>query len=179
MQAKNKTTTGPLLLRIALILLCMTLFSTSMLSGLYAKYIAKDNGDDDARVATFEVDVDGNFADGITVNASQGDLDGTYTFSVENNSEVAITYDLLITFEVEPSFFDIALSNPVGTDIMGILDGNTITFSKIGSLAPGAKGDPYTVTFILDLDKFTEKVSGESVSKTVSFTATIRCTQID
>lgn len=179
MQAKNKTTTGPLLLRIALILLCMTLFSTSMLSGLYAKYIAKDNGDDDARVATFEVDVDGNFADGITVNASQGDLDGTYQFTVENKSEVAVYYDLLITFTEDVSFCNVALTNPVGSDILGIQDGDTITFSKIGSLAPGAKGDPYTVTFILDLDKFTKDETGSSVEKTVSFTAIIRCTQID
>ena len=157
MQAKNKTTTGPLLLRIALILLCMTLFSTSMLSGLYAKYIAKNDGNDDARVATFEVDVDGNFADGITVNASQGDLDGTYTFSVENNSEVAITYDLLITFEVEPSFFDIALSNPVGTDIMGILDGNTITFRVTAFDEKGKIGEGTHKRAIVTAQRFLDK----------------------
>lgn len=178
MHGKKKTTTGPLLLRIALILLCMTLFSTSMLSGLYAKYTAKNNGEDSARVAKFNVEAAGLSGD-ITVDASQGDLDGSYQFSVENKSEVAVYYDLLITFTEEVSFCNVALANPAGTDVLGIKDGNTITFSKIGSLAPGAKGDPYTVTFILDLDKFTVEVSGESVSKAVSFTATIRCTQID
>ena len=149
-----------------------------MLSGLYAKYIAKNNGEDSARVAKFNVEAAGLSGD-ITVDASQGDLDGSYQFSVENKSEVAVYYDLLITFTEEVSFCNVALANPAGTDVLGIKDGNTITFSKIGSLAPGAKGDPYTVTFILDLDKFTVEVSGESVSKAVSFTATIRCTQID
>jgi hypothetical protein len=40
-------------------------------------------------------------------------------------------------------------------------------------------GTEHTLTFHLDLNAFTQGVSGESVSKAVSFTATIRCTQID
>lgn len=178
MHGKKKTTTGPLLLRIALILLCMTLFSTSMLSGLYAKYTAKNDGDDSARVAKFDVEAAGLSGD-VTVDASAGQTNGEYKFTVTNKSEVAVSYDLVITFTEDVPFCNVALANPAGTDVLGIKDGNTITFSKIGSLAPGAKGDPYTVTFILDLDEFTKNASSESVSKTVSFTATIRCTQID
>ena len=176
MHGKKKTTTGPLLLRIALILLCMTLFSTSMLSGLYAKYTAKNNGEDSARVAKFNVTADW---EDVTVVASSVKTNGEYQFTVTNKSEVAVSYDLVITFTEDVPFCNVALANPAGTDVLGIKDGNTITFSKIGSLAPGAKGDPYTVTFILDLDEFTKNASGESVSKTLTFTATIRCTQID
>ena len=175
MHGKKKTTTGPLLLRIALILLCMTLFSTSMLSGLYAKYIAKNNGEDSARVAKFNVEAVGLSGD-ITVDASAGKTNGEYKFTVTNNSEVAVSYDLVVTF-------DQAL--PAGVSLtlqdygLSISEGNTFTFSKIASLAPGMAGTEHTLTFQLDLNAFTEKVSGESVSKTVSFTATIRCTQID
>lgn len=175
MHGKKKTTTGPLLLRIALILLCMTLFSTSMLSGLYAKYIAKNNGEDSARVAKFDVEAAGLSGD-ITVDASIGQTNGEYKFTVTNKSEVAVSYDLVVTF-------DQALPDGVSLTLQGyglsISEGNTFTFSKIASLAPGMVGTEHTLTFQLDLNAFTEEVSGESVSKTVSFTATIRCTQID
>ena len=175
MHGKKKTATGPLLLRIALILLCMTLFSTSMLSGLYAKYIAKNNGEDSARVAKFNVEAAGLSGD-ITVDASIGQTNGEYKFTVTNKSEVAVSYDLVVTF-------DQALPDGVSLTLQGyglsITDGNTVTFSKIASLAPGMVGTEHTLTFQLDLNAFTEEVSGESVSKTVSFTATIRCTQID
>ena len=176
MQAKNKTTTGPLLLRIALILLCMTLFSTSMLSGLYAKYTAKNDGGDDARVALFKVDVDGNLADGIIVNASVGDTQGKYTFTVTNDSEVAVRYDLIVTFDQTlPAGVSLALQD-YG---LSLSDGNTYTFHNIASLAPGTTGTTHTLIFTLDPDAFTKSESGSSVTKTVSFTATIRCTQID
>ena len=86
MHGKKKTATGPLLLRIALILLCMTLFSTSMLSGLYAKYIAKNNGEDSARVAKFNVEAAGLSGD-ITVDASAADV-----AKVTVNQELAAQY---------------------------------------------------------------------------------------
>ena len=172
MQAKNKTTTGPLLLRIALILLCMTLFSTSMLSGLYAKYTAKNDGNDDARVALFKVEA--GWSENVTVNASVGDTQGKYTFTVTNDSEVAVRYDLIVTFDSLPAWLSVSLGSS-----MSIKDGNTYTFHNIASLAPGTTGTIHTLTFTMDPDAFTKSESGSSVTKTVSFTATIRCTQID
>lgn len=174
MQAKNKTTTGPLLLRIALILLCMTLFSTSMLSGLYAKYTAKNDGNDDARVALFKVEA--GWSENVTVNASVGDTQGNYTFTVTNDSEVAVRYDLIVTFDQTlPAGVSLALQD-YG---LSLSDGNIYTFHNIASLAPGTTGTTHTLTFTMDPDAFTKSESGSSVTKTVSFTATIRCTQID
>ena len=173
MHGKKKPTTGPLLLRIALILLCMTLFSTSMLSGLYAKYIAKNNGEDSARVAKF--DVTAEWSEDVTVNASLGQTNGTYNFTVTNNSEVAITYDLVITFPGGiPDYLQTSLHDKVAAK-----SGNTITFSKVASLAPATADTQRTLTFTVDLEKFTQPATGESYEETLTFTATIRCTQID
>lgn len=175
MHGKKKTSTGPLLLRIALILLCMVAFSTSMLAGLYARYTAKGRGDDTARVAKFGVTVEG-FSKDVTVDASEGETSGTYTFTVHNeNVEVAITYDLVITFEQPlPAGVSLRLGEKTVTPV-----GNTYTFSNIASLAPGTLGEEHTLIFTLNLDDFTENASGPSVTETVNFTATIRCTQID
>ena len=177
MHGKKKTTTGPLLLRIALILLCMTLFSTSMLSGLYAKYTAKNNGEDSARVAKFDVEAAGLSGD-VTVDASVADSAGTYSFTVTNHSEVAITYDLVITFAGGiPPYAQVSLDGIAGT-----LSGDSIIFSNVASLAPAAPAKNHTLTFTVNmskLDSLTQPATGESYSKPVAFTATIRCTQID
>ena len=174
MHGKKKTSTGPLLLRIALILLCMVAFSTSMLAGLYARYTAKGRGDDTARVAKFDVNVEG-ISENVTVDASQGETSGTYTFTVKNDSEVAITYDLVITFEKAlPAGVSVSLQGETG-----IPDGNTVTFSDVANLAPASADSTRTLTFTLNLNTFTENASGLSVTETVNFTATIRCTQID
>lgn len=174
MQGKKKTSIGPLIFRIALIVLCMTAFTTSMLSGLYARYTAKSNGEDSARVAKFNVAAAGLSGD-VTVNASLGQTNGEYKFTVTNNSEVAITYDLVITFEGGiPDYLQTSLPDKVA-----VKSGNTITFSDVASLAPSTTGTQHTLTFTMDLEKFTQPATGESYEETLTFTATIRCTQID
>ncbi len=173
MQGKKKTSIGPLIFRIALIVLCMTAFTTSMLSGLYARYTAKNNGEDSARVAKFNVAA--KWSEDVTVDASLGLTNGEYQFTVTNNSEVAITYDLVITFPGGiPDYLQTSLPGKEAS-----VSGNTITFSDVASLAPSTTGTQHTLTFTMDLEKFTQPATGESYAETLTFTATIRCTQID
>ena len=177
MHGPTKISAGPLLLRIALVLLCMVAFSTSMLAGLYARYSTKADGEDSARVARFDVKAEG-LSDDVTVNASQADAAGTYQFTVKNDSEVAITYDLVITFEGGiPSYAQVSLDGKSGTS-----NGNSITFSDVASLAPAAPSKNHTLTFTVNmskLDALTYSADGEAYSQKVAFTATVRCTQID
>ncbi len=172
MHGQKKISAGPLLLRIALVLLCMVAFSTSMLAGLYARYSTKADGEDSARVAKFNVAADWK---DVTVVASSVQTNGEYQFTVTNHSEVAITYDLVITFEGGiPSYAQVSLDGKSGTP-----DGNTITFSDVASLAPATTDTQRTLTFTVDLEIFTQPATGESYSQEVAFTATVRCTQID
>ena len=109
------------------------------------------------------------------MDASLGQSDGTYNFTVTNNSEVAITYDLVITFPGGiPDYLQTSLPDKVA-----VKSGNTITFSKVASLAPSTTGTQHTLTFTMDLEKFTKPATGESYAETLTFTATVRCTQID
>ena len=173
MHGQKKISAGPLLLRIALVLLCMVAFSTSMLAGLYARYSTKADGEDSARVAKFNVAAE--WSGNVTVDASLGQTGGEYKFTVTNNSEVAITYDLVITFEGGiPSYAQVSLDGKSGTS-----DGNSIIFSHVASLAPSTTDTQRTLTFTVDLEKFTQPATGESYSQEVAFTATVRCTQID
>lgn len=68
---QRKASLGSVWMRIASVLFCLVLISTSFTSGLYARYVSKDSGTDSARVIAFralDVDETGDF----TV-ASNGD----------------------------------------------------------------------------------------------------------
>ena len=181
MRGKTKSSNCYLLLRIALILLCMVAFSTSMLAGLYARYASKTSGGDAARVARFRVEAkwspDGtDWSPDVTVDASESETEGKYLFTVDNQSEVAISYDLVITFDTLPAYVDVVME---GGSIVGEWVGNTVTFPLVAVLDPGEEDQQRSVSFLLDVDAFTAEANGISYTVPVSYTATIRCQQRD
>ena len=101
----------------ALILLFLTMLSTHLTCGLYARYTATGTASDSARVAKF--DVKGSSKGNVTVACTDAGSTGEYTIEVTNNSEVAIRYTIELVFEE-------AL---VGTDQLFTLDGNHATSS--------------------------------------------------
>ena len=174
MRGKTKSSNCYLLLRIALILLCMVAFSTSMLAGLYARYTSKTNGGDAARVARFRVETE--WSPDVIVDASESKTEGEYFFTVDNQSEVAISYDLVITFDTLPAYVDVVME---GGSVVGEWVGNTVTFPLVAVLDPGEKDQQRSVSFCLDVDAFTAEANGISYTVPVSYTATIRCQQRD
>lgn len=95
------------MMRLASMLLVLTLLSTCMISGTFAKYVTTATGSDSARVAKWGIKMDGDgkalFADtyGATVKSDNGDdvvapgTNGSYIYSVFGTPETA--YE--ITFE--------------------------------------------------------------------------------
>ena len=89
-------------LRLAAILLCLTLFSAYLTAGLFARYTVQGNSGDTARVAGFHPTATltpTNPADSkiiYEVGAAKYDL--TYNITITNPSEVAVTYDVVISF---------------------------------------------------------------------------------
>ncbi|MBR2445481.1 MAG: hypothetical protein IKB28_02300 [Clostridia bacterium] len=97
MKKSNKKT--PIVFYVGILLACLTLVSIHMTSGLYARYTTSASGQDSARVARFEVTETLQVikADGTTESTFVvGDVlrpgvSTTYTFTVKNNSEVAVS----------------------------------------------------------------------------------------
>lgn len=86
-------------LRLAALLLCLTLFSLYLLSGLYARYTVTGTAADSARVAAFQPTATITPATG-TVNYVYGQSTSynvTYDITVTNPSEVAVDCELVIT----------------------------------------------------------------------------------
>lgn len=149
----------------ALILLCLVLVSSHLTSGLYARYTSSSTGSDSARVAKFEVETSGA-DENISVTAdNSGSNNGTYIITIENKSEVAVSYN--VSYQLTPVLGD----SPAG--VSAALDSNT------GELAAGAAPVTHTLTLSVDWAAFTQGQTGANVSKDISFTVNIHFEQID
>ena len=162
----------------ACILLCLTLFSMYLTGGLYSKYVSRDNSDETARVATFSVGLS-TTTDGVDIKLGQNQTDGSYNFTVTNKSEVAVKYDVVLTFEnALPSYVTVTLNGAVGTKPDGA--GNKLLFKNVANLAPnGAAAENVIVFAVNSIDAFSSEVNGESHSFNFDFTASVKCEQID
>lgn len=124
--AKNRT------MRVAVLMLALTLITSCFVGGTFAKYITSDSATDKARVAKWGVEVtafdNSSFkteytgtANAITVKSSNDDklvAPGTadtegVSFSIKGNPEVAtkVTIDMVVTNDVKLSYS----ANPAGS----------------------------------------------------------------
>lgn len=84
------------------VLLCLTLISVHLTSGLYARYTTTAEGSDLARVAVFKVTEDRTtFSSGVVLGVAPGEKPTTAAIHVKNDSEVAIRYTITVTNETE------------------------------------------------------------------------------
>ena len=145
----------------ACVLLCLTLFSIHLTSGLYAKYTAKGNGEDDARVAKFDVDVVGSEDIAVRYNTV---TDNVYEFEVTNNSEVAVEYQITVT--------DLSSNG-----VVSVLNSNS------GQLAANGGAKDHTLTFAVDdwtkVNALLADKNGDKAEVSLGFTVTIDVVQID
>ncbi len=90
---KKRILSGQFTMRLALILLCATAFTTAMLSGLYARYLTKSSGQDSARVALMAGDATYTLSDLYAAPGEENRIRFTIT-NTEGGSvcEVAQTY---------------------------------------------------------------------------------------
>lgn len=159
---------------LACVLLCLTLITTHLTGGLFARYTAKGEGGDSARVAKFHVT--GTPEATVTIN-SNADRDETYMLTVTNHSEVAIEYDLDITFLAEVTgWMDLTITDAIVTE-----DTNKTTFhaDDAGTLAPGGVAT-HEITFQVESwNEITKNMTGKEGTEELKFTVNIHATQID
>lgn len=164
---------------LACVLLCLTLFSMHLTGGLFARYTATDTASDSARVAKFRVT--GELSDGVTVDCAAGSS-GSCVLTVTNHSEVAVSYGLDIRFEEAlgdlwtVSLMDGATKKP------GTIDGETIHYGTLGSLAPGGQKS-YSLEFTVSDWTYVTTAAVDpasvSVSKELNFIVDIHAVQVD
>ncbi len=78
------------------VLLCATLFSMYLVSGLYAKYTVSATDSDGARVAEFNITQEGTIFQNIEADVIPGTTQSA-ELTITNGSEVAMEYTLTVT----------------------------------------------------------------------------------
>lgn len=131
------------------LLLFLTMLSTHLLGGVYARYTATGSGSDAARVAAFRVDVTAEEVNAVCTESQ----DGTYTLTVTNDSEVAVAYTISARPGAETEIA-LVLTSPeglTGTLAPGAAQTRTLTFAPEdwSQVTKGASGS--SLTFTLDV----------------------------
>lgn len=175
-------------MRLAVILLCLVLFSSHLASGMFARYIASSEFDDAAQVAKIDLKV---------VEIEQLSVDsmgnGTYKFIVKNDSQVAFDYDVLvyITYpdnswsrlfdseRISDALSDVKLNGETGT-----LSDNKLkyTFSGYDSLSPDSESAEFVLTFkAFDISAASPGASGVvgNAAFPIGLNVTAKGTQVD
>lgn len=128
--------------RIIFFLLFALIISIYLMSSYYAKYTGGANSDASARVAAFSVTGLGG-ADSITVESVVPPYSSDYQFSVTSASEVAVEYNITVSFaENIPPWITLLLDGNAGTQ-----SGNTAAFLNAGTFQAGTHTNNHTLTF--------------------------------
>lgn len=140
-----------------LVLLCLTLFSMHLTSGLYARYVTTDSADDAARVITFgdlTLTETGDFVDGSAIIVPGVDLTKRVVVSFTGSESATYTF---IEVKVgkwmnadKTLFYVGSVSNPLmswsvaeGWESLGYIDGSYVYYR-----ADKANNNSFTCDFI-------------------------------
>ncbi|MBQ4533647.1 MAG: hypothetical protein IJA18_00435 [Ruminococcus sp.] len=168
-------------LQLAAVLLCLTLISVYLVSGLYARYATTQRISKAAAVAEFSPLA--SFTEDTWVfdsDASQTAYSFEYEIKLSNPSEVDVNCGLEITFP------DDMLSGAVFTFNDTVKENNNGTAINFGNFEDLSSGDATGVTKILKItinkecyDRIMSTHNGQNNSLSAYFDAVISFTQID
>ena len=163
------------------ILFCLTLISISITSNLIAKYSTTVSEGDSARVAGFHpVATITPVNSTILYDTNTSDYEIKYTVGVSNASEVAVKYDVVISFWGSELWgaklkFDNNGEETIGQD--------SIRYDNVGVLPANDKtGKTHTLTFTVTKGLIEQLIAwepGSELDVTSSFTVTVDFTQLD
>ena len=164
-----------ILLRVALVVLCLTMLCVHLMGSLYGRYSSTAEGSDSARVAKFDVKVTGDVNNNISVQCTQmPGNSATYQITVKNDSEVAVKYDVIITLSKLVNGVKYTLDNREPVAAL------TTTYADVRQLAPNApNANVHVLTFLVDWNQFTESATGASYSDSFTFDITIHVEQVN
>lgn len=157
---------------LACVLLCLTLISMHLTGGLLARYVTEAEGSDSARVAGFNILTSG--PEGVEIQYSEGDS-GDYILTVDNKSEVAISYTIKVV--VDPVDFGIRVK--LGDQELNTNESTALTVTA-PPLAPGGEATHELTFTVVDWGEFTKFVNSQpNRTHELSFTVSVDAVQID
>lgn len=139
---KHKKASKGIFVDVAVLIVCLAIATSCLASGMFAKFVSKNAGADLARVASFNVDA-------IMSGGTEDTNVRNYTITLSNNSETAVRYTVVLTFNKDVSgIVDPKLNENAGTSSS---DGTTTTFTwtNVGVIPP--KHTPIKVPLVIEI----------------------------
>ena len=137
---KSKHGFGNIVMTAAGVLLCMTLISSYLSAGMYARYVSSDTAVDSARVAAFRITETGALSTSFAATLIPG-VPCEVPVQVKNDSEVAVAYSIAIKNETKNLPLTFTFKKEGETTSTTTNDGS---FVNTDNLAPGS-GMGYTL----------------------------------
>lgn len=162
----ESNTKGNIVIRVAAVMLCLTLFSTYLVTGLLARYSTSSQSGDYARAAKFSIERSGVLSQTIAADIAPGSTKAM-DITIENKSEVAVEY----TVEIVKETNNLPLTFRLGEG--GAENPNRITFTD--RQAPVSTQKTYT----LNIGWKAEDNSPERMGMVDHITVTVTAAQID
>ncbi len=163
-------------LRIAAVLYCLTVLTTYLVSGLYARYTVSGQASDQARVAKFSIKGGDVFSQSIEAEFVPGAFKEV-PIVIYNNSEVAVEY----TVDIE----NVTKNLPLTLTLVEKDDSLELTSDETGTRftgerLPGDHYDKYTLTIAWREPTNDTKAEDLNLMGMVDYiTVTVTATQID
>lgn len=198
---ENKT------LKVALVLLIAVVLTTCTISGTFAKYVSGSTGSDTARVAKWDIKLNGEawsdtvefdlftYTDTNVTTTGANDekiiapgTEGTFEFSVKNDSEVAAKYSIELDVTNNNN---IPVEFKVGEGAWAAPTAGKVTLKDDTTLAIGSAADTVTVywrwaftgsestSYTGTQTDATDTALGEAGTATITVNATINAEQVD
>ncbi len=160
---RNNRAKKNILIRVAAVLLCLTLLSTHFVGGLFARYTAEVATGGQARVARFSVEGGDMFSQSIDAALIPG-ASFPALIEITNGSEVAVEYTVTVFNATKNLPLSLRLEKADGAAV----DGLTVT----EQLPVGAHTDRYKLYIDWPPEKNDPSVMGQVDDITVKVTAT-------
>ena len=175
---KSPVNLGSFLIRLAAVLFCLLMVSIYLMSGLFARYVSRDQGTDSARVAKFNPLVTSTTKDvKIEYGVSENNA-GAYTVEVVNDSEVAVTYNIKVVVDKAEDTFDIKVA--LEDRELNTEETNELLFENAGYLAAGASKKHDLMFSVLQWGDFTKNVPGLAFrTEILNFQVFVEVVQVD
>lgn len=161
---------------VAAVLLCLTMITTHMMFGLYARYVVKSEGGDVGRVAAFDVAVEpvGEMTQGFeNLNGKQT---AAYRIILKNQSEVAVACTVNVSLDEDLVGAIVTVDKQAPT---GIEDaGRTLIFEKV-TMVPINDTATCDLQFVVDAQKISAKYAGKEYEWSAEFEVSAEFVQID
>jgi hypothetical protein len=137
----NKKT--PIVFYVGIVLLGLVIISSYFTNGLYARYAVSEFSYDDARIASFDVNIVSGvnlYSELIELGEIQPGDESSISFTVNNNSEVAVALNI--------TAINLTGNLPIDVPLKGMIAADSPIFSETLD-----SGDTATFTFAITWDK--------------------------